>query len=80
MKNLIVEDDIEEGTMHVQPAVIVNKAQFPEFIHEEADAGPRGANHPGKRFLTDLCNDRLRLAIFPEMGHKQQHAREPFLG
>lgn len=78
--NLVVEDDIEEGAVHVQPVVVLNEAQFPEFIHEEADAGSRGADHPGKRFLADLFNDRLRLAIFPEMGHKQQHAREPFLG
>ena len=33
-----VEDDIEEGTVHVQPAIIVNKAEFAEPIHEETDA------------------------------------------
>jgi hypothetical protein len=35
---LIVEDNIEEGTVHVQPAIIVNKAEFAEPIHEETDA------------------------------------------
>lgn len=35
---LIVEDDIEEGTVHVQPAIIVNKAELAEPIHEETDA------------------------------------------
>ena len=33
-----MEDDIEEGTVHVQPAVIVKEAQLPEPIHEETDA------------------------------------------
>ena len=64
----VVEDDIEEGTVHVQPAVVVYEAQFAELIHEETDAGARGADHLGQRFLTDLGNDRLRLAFFPEMG------------
>lgn len=32
---LIVEDDVEEGTVHVQAAVILNETQLPEFVHEE---------------------------------------------
>ena len=35
-----MEDDIEEGTVHVQPVVSVNEAQLPEPIHEETDAVP----------------------------------------
>ena len=35
---LIVKDNIEEGTVHVQPAIIVNKAELAEPIHEETDA------------------------------------------
>jgi hypothetical protein len=31
---LVVEDDIEEGTVHVQPVVLVNKANLAEPIHE----------------------------------------------
>src|SRR5437867_9409892 len=67
--NLVVEDDIEEGTVHVQPAVVVDESQFAELIHEETDAGARGADHLGEHFLTHLCNDRLRLALLPKMGH-----------
>jgi len=32
-----MEDDIEEGTVHVHPAVVVNEAQVAELIHEETD-------------------------------------------
>ena len=39
-----MEDDIEEGTVHVQPAVVANEAHFAELIHEETDAGARGAD------------------------------------
>ena len=49
-----MEDDIEEGTVHVQPVVVMNEAQLAEPIHEEADAGARGADHLGERFLADL--------------------------
>jgi hypothetical protein len=67
-ETLIVEDDIEEGAVHVQPAVVVNKAQSAELIHEETDAGARGADHLGEHFLTDLRDHRLRLAFFPQSG------------
>jgi len=32
---LVVEDDTEEGTVHVDATIIVQEAQFPELIHEE---------------------------------------------
>jgi hypothetical protein len=34
----VVPDDVEEGTVHVQLAVVVNEARFAELIHEETDA------------------------------------------
>ena len=69
-KNLVVEDDIEEGAVHhVQPAVILNETQFAELIQEKAHPGTGGADHVGQRFLTDFRNHRLRLSLFPKMGH-----------
>ena len=35
----MVQDDIEEGVVHAQGAVVVNKAQLAEPIHKETDAG-----------------------------------------
>jgi hypothetical protein len=35
-ETLIVEDDIEKGTVRVQPAIVVYEAQFAELIQEEA--------------------------------------------
>ncbi len=62
---LVVKDNAEEGTVHVQSAVVFQEAQFSELVHEEMDAGPRGADHLGQRFLTDLRNDWFRLACLP---------------
>ena len=35
--NLVVEDDIEEGTVHMDATVVVQEAELPELIHEETD-------------------------------------------
>jgi len=36
---LVVEDDIQERAMHVHAAaVVVNKSEFAELVHEETDA------------------------------------------
>ncbi len=59
--------------MHVQPVVVVNEAQFAEPIHEETDAGARGADHFGERVLTALRHDRLQLVFFPKGGQPQEH-------
>lgn len=64
----------------MQTAVILNKAQFSESIHEETDAGARGPDHFGKRFLTDLCKDWFRLSLFAKMSHEEQHPRQSLLG
>jgi hypothetical protein len=32
---LVVEDDTEEGTVHVDATIIVQEAQLPELVHEE---------------------------------------------
>jgi len=65
----VVEDDIEEGTVHVQPAVVVYEAQFAELIHEETDARACGPDHLGEHFLTDFRDYRFRRAFFSEVGH-----------
>ncbi len=55
--------------MYLQPAVVLNEAQFAELFHEETDVGAGGAYHLGEPFLTHLRNDRFRLALFPKVGH-----------
>jgi hypothetical protein len=32
---LVVEDDIEEGTVHMDATIVVQEAQLSELIHEE---------------------------------------------
>jgi hypothetical protein len=42
---LLVQDDTEEGAVDLKPAIVMNEAQFPEFVHEEVYPGARRANH-----------------------------------
>ena len=60
-------------------AVVIDETQLAELIREETDAGARGADHLGERFLTDLRNHRLRLAFLAEVRQQEQHPREPLL-
>ena len=76
----VVQDDVEEGAVHMEATVVIQKAKFAELIHEETDAGACGPDHLGERFLTDLRNDRLRLAFFPEVRQQQEDPRQPLLG
>lgn len=65
--------------MHVQAAGVANKPRFPELVHEDTGAGPRGADHLGQRFLRDLRDDRLGLVCLLTVGRQQQDPRQPLL-
>ncbi len=43
--NLFVQDHTEEGIVDLNLPVVLNEAQFPEFVHEKIDPGPCCANH-----------------------------------
>jgi len=76
--NLIVKDDVEEETMHGESADVLDKARLAELVFGETHAGPRSTDHLGQRFLADLRQGGLRLALFPNVG-QQQHPRQPLL-
>jgi hypothetical protein len=60
-ETLIVEDDIEEGAVHPEATVVVvQKAELPELIHEETDAGARGANHRTRPLQAACFRSRVR--------------------
>jgi hypothetical protein len=44
-RGLLVQDNTQEGSIDVQPAIVTNETQFPEFIHEKIDPRARCANH-----------------------------------
>jgi hypothetical protein len=64
----VVEDDVKEGIVDFERVVVLDEAKFPEFVHEEAHARPRGPDHLRQHLLTDLGKDGFGLAVLAEVG------------
>ena len=58
-------------------AVIADKAQFAEFVHEKADPRPRGSHNLGQCLLADLRDDGFRVAFFAKIRKQQEDPRQP---
>jgi len=54
--------------MDLDAAVVFDEAELAKSIHEEADAGPGGADHLCKSFLCDSRNQALRLTRLTKFG------------
>jgi hypothetical protein len=57
---LIAEHHAQQGTVNFNVAVVINKTQFPEFVHEKTHARSRRADHLRKCLLADFCYYWLR--------------------
>src|SRR4029079_7387979 len=58
-------------------AVIADKTQLPEPVHEKADARTGGSYHLSQRFLAYLSEDRFRLAFLAIIRQQEQESRQP---
>src|SRR6266481_5486398 len=65
-----VQEEIDEGAMDVQTAVVLDEAQLPELVHETTDPRARAADHFRQRFLTYPGKDRLGFSFLSEMGQQ----------
>ena len=61
--NLVVQDNGQEGIVDVDLAVVLDKAQLPEFVHEKIDPRPRCADHLRQHLLRYFGQHLLRLAL-----------------
>ena len=76
-----MKDNVQKGIVNVDFAVVIvlDEAQFPEFVHEKIDAGPRCANHLRQHLLRYFGKHTLRMAWLAIAREEQQSARQPFL-
>jgi len=66
---LLVKDNTEEGRVDVETAIVVlNEAEFPEFIHEKIHPRPRCANHFREHLLRYFGKHLLRLGFLAITG------------
>ena len=67
----IVKNNIKQRAVDLQsalfPSGIVNKAQFPEPVHEKADPRTGSADHLSEGFLTDPGNHGFRNSLLAKM-------------
>jgi hypothetical protein len=73
---LVVEDDVEQGFVDADAAVVLDETELAKAIHEEADARASGAYHFGEGFLGDGGDKGFGLAGFTEFGHEKEGAGE----
>src|SRR6266852_5041535 len=76
---LLAQDHAQEGIVDVDLAVVLDESEFPEFVHEKIDPGPRCANHLRQRLLRHFGKHFLRLASRAIVRKQQQGARQSFL-
>src|SRR5450631_566198 len=76
---LIVENEVQKGTVDFNMAVIINKAQLPKFVHEKTHAGSRRADHLRQCLLADFRYDWLRSTFLAKIRQKQKDPGQPFL-
>src|SRR5688572_15423315 len=75
-----MEYDAEQRGFHLDAAVVLDEPQFPELVHEEVDAAPRGPDDLGQRFLRQFWHDALGRTVFGSVTRKEQQGPgQPFL-
>ena len=42
---VLVQRDTQERSVDLKTAIVMNEAQFPEFVHEQIHPRPRGPHH-----------------------------------
>jgi len=78
--NLVVQDNAEKGIVNFDFAVVFDKTELPEFVHEKIHTGACRANHFRKRLLRDFGKNLLRITLRAIAREQQQGTRQPFLG
>jgi hypothetical protein len=71
-----VQNQIQQGPVDFNVAVIGNESELAEFVHEKTDARARGADHLRQRLLADFRQDRFGIALLAEVRKKQEFARD----
>jgi hypothetical protein len=59
-----VENNVQEGTVDMEPAIVLNEAQSLEFIHEEINLGARCPDH-FRQGLSECGPESRRTAESP---------------
>ena len=65
--------------MDLKSAIVMNEAQFPEFVHEKIHPRSRCANHFRQHLLRYFGKHLLRLGFRAVASEQQKSPSQPFL-
>jgi hypothetical protein len=74
----LVQDYAQKRSVDLKSAVVLDEAQFPEFVHEKIHAGTRGANHLRQHFLRYFGEHALGFIFLAIAREQQQRASQAF--
>jgi hypothetical protein len=63
----------------VDLAIVLDEAQFPEFVHEKTNPGARCANHSRQHLLGNFGKYLFGLGLLPVASEQQKSPSQPFL-
>src|SRR5579862_1774237 len=76
---LFVQDQVQQRAVYLDLAVVIDKPQFAELVHEKTHARSRGADHVRQCFLTDFRQDRLGAACLAKIRQEEERSRKALL-
>ncbi len=65
--------------MNLKSTIVMNEAEFPEFVHEKIDPCARCANHFRQHLLRYFGKHLLRLGFLAVASEQQKSPSQPFL-
>src|SRR4029077_4164909 len=77
VRTLVVQNYVEKGAVDLQSAVVVNKSQFSEAVHEEAYSRAGSADHFRQCLLADPRDYGFRNALLAEMQDQKEDSGQP---
>src|SRR5208283_4380265 len=75
---LLMQDEIQQRTVDLDAAVVVNEAKFSKLVHEKAHARPGRSDHLRKRLLADFRDHRLRFVFLAKVRQQQEQTARRF--
>jgi hypothetical protein len=63
LRQLIEQNHIEQRLVHLDAAVVIDKAELAKAVHDESDAGSRRSDHLRQGFLRNGRNEGWRFAM-----------------
>ena len=77
MKNEVQQRPVNLDAVFVpNVAVVIDKAQFAEFVHKETDTRSGRPDHIRERFLADFRDQGLGCSFLAEIGEQQKQSRK----